>query len=212
LNKIKSNFIKKFFNLLDKDVEVKIEIEKELMPELLLHPNIPKPLHGISPRVIKGREWWDKVRKEAYQKKDFICWACGVHKSKALFHQWLEAHETYEYNYEIGQLNFKGICALCHSCHNYIHSGRMMMLVEEGKMSEEKMNIILAHGENVLKLAGFSKFRSELPEKTKPVKWNEWHMIIDGKKYYSCFSSYEEWFKHYSINNGEGNLSPRTEP
>jgi hypothetical protein len=41
-------------------------------PWLLFHPNIPKPLHGLSPRIIYyllsiilGEKWWNERKKEA---------------------------------------------------------------------------------------------------------------------------------------------------
>ena len=35
-------------------------------PELLLQNSTVKPLHGVVPREILGKEWWDKTRRAAY--------------------------------------------------------------------------------------------------------------------------------------------------
>ena len=72
-------------------------------PKYLTHPNIPKPLHGMNPRSILGKEWWDIKRREAYATHNYCCWACGIPKSKAKYHNWLEGHETYQINYKIGE-------------------------------------------------------------------------------------------------------------
>lgn len=57
-------------------------------PWLLLHPNIPKPLHGLAPRVIKGEKWFNQTKREAKAKLNQHCWACGVHKYDAKYHHW----------------------------------------------------------------------------------------------------------------------------
>jgi len=125
-------------------------------PDILLHPNIVKPLHGVNPREIFGQEWWDVQRREAYAKNSYCCWACGVHKYNALFHPWLEAHETYKIDYAKGIAEMIEIVALCHACHNFIHSGRVLMMVLQGnpEMPEKKAWIIYHRGFSVLKAAG----------------------------------------------------------
>src|SRR3990167_9396936 len=104
------------------DHKMSAGIEKTLVetpnftnPAILLHPNIPKPMHGVNPRTIMGQEWWDEQRQRAYEENNFCCWACGVHKSQAAYHKWLEAHECYEIDYIAGRMYMRIIVALCHS-------------------------------------------------------------------------------------------------
>lgn len=101
-----------------------------------------------------GDEWWDEKRKEAYEAKGFRCWACGVPKKEAAFHPWLEGHERYAFDYKKGRMTFVEVVALCHSCHNFIHSGRLFMEFTAGRVTKEKMERIILHGFNVLKKAG----------------------------------------------------------
>jgi hypothetical protein len=76
-----------------------LDLNRYPLKEILFCPNTPKPLHGMSPRSILGDEWWDKERIKAYRKFFNHCQACGVHKSDALYHRWLEAHEVFNFDY-----------------------------------------------------------------------------------------------------------------
>ena len=106
-----------------------------LFPWLLLHPNIPKPLHGLAPRAILGDSWWGEQKEKARRKSDNCCQACGVFPRQAKYHQWLETHECYSI-YANGKVEFKTCVSLCHSCHNFIHDGRMQMMVKSGEFLE----------------------------------------------------------------------------
>jgi hypothetical protein len=165
----------------------------DFRPELLLHPNIPKPLHGINPRTILGKNWWDIERNKCYIKYNFHCLACGIPKYKAKYHQWLEAHEVYDYKYIDGILTFIELVPLCHSCHNYIHSGRMQHLVNLGKFDYEKQQDILNYGDNIIEKHKLKK--PELPNKC--AEWSKWKMIVFGKEYYSKFKDVNEWIEYY---------------
>ena len=55
-----------------KQLNVKIQAgpSYKLRPELLLHPNIPKVLHGVAPRVVLGAKWWDAERRACYERAE----------------------------------------------------------------------------------------------------------------------------------------------
>ena len=179
-------------------------------PSLLQHLYIPKPMHGISPRVIMGQEWWDAQRQIAYRAEDFCCWACGVHKSQAMFHRWLEAHETYEIDYAQGKMVFRGVVALCHACHNFIHLGRLQQLLEAGEISQAKFNMIVQHGYRVLAEAGLEPWWGtraliepgyKRVEKQPIAAWESWRLVFNVKEYLPVFASHEEWQKFYRDEN-----------
>lgn len=185
-----------------------------LKPEILTHPNIPKPLHGLSPRTIMGEQWWNTTRQQVYKSTEYHCIACGVHKKDAKKYNWLEAHEYWEINYDNGICKVISLEPLCHYCHNFIHSGRLHMIMGKEKSKNEVMEI-LEHGlkilfKNNLKCFPFThKFATDLGCYTNNIdpyiikinpnlSWNEWVLIFEGKEYRSKFKSYEEWKLFYS--------------
>jgi hypothetical protein len=179
----------------------------KLRPELLLHPNLPKPLHGVNPRTINGQNWWDRTRRAVYKTTEFCCLACGVHKSEAKSRQWMEAHEVYDINYEKGQAKFIEVVPLCHFCHNFIHSGRMQALLDKGMLHHSKYIIIIQHGDRILRAAGLEK-KSHLERELefidrerqgKVAEWSRWRLRIGRKLYPPIFKSMKEWEEHYMI-------------
>lgn len=181
-------------------------------PELLMHPNIPKPMHGLNPRTLLGQEWWDAQRQLAYRKNNFCCWACGVHRSQAKHHKWLEAHECYEIDYGKGRIEMKLIVALCHLCHNSIHSGRLNMLLGAGKITQSFYDEVKEHEAHVLSnihglVPELEFLRITLSNRMKAqttsdfAEWDSWRLILEGKEYKPLFTSYEHWRDHYSMYN-----------
>lgn len=183
-------------------------------PEILSSGNIPKPLHGVNPRTILGREWWDKKRQEVYASTDYHCYACGVHKSQAKGPKWLESHESYMIDYEKGIVDITDIVPLCHYCHNFIHSGRLSKIGRSEKSYYEVQDII-RHGLAILgdsKLKAFfwtCEYAESLhinpamygvdrwyPPKSE-VQWGEWRMLFMGNEYKPKFSTFEEWMEYY---------------
>lgn len=195
----------KLRQLLRKAQKMRTNLKKHkppIRPELLLAPNIPRPLHGLAPRTVLGDAWWNKTRKEAYKSTYYHCAACGVHKLKAKGHQWLEGHEVYETDYAAGTSTYIETVPLCHYCHSFIHDGRLQRLVEQGKLSAGKYRAVIEHGQTVLRKAGLSKQKvmeelgvlivnlelsGDLP------KWDDWRLIIDGKSYKPKYKTEEQW-------------------
>ena len=185
----------------------------KLRPEVLTHPNIPKPLHGLNPRTVKGKEWWDKTRFKAQEKYDYCCAACGVPKQEAKKHQWLEGHEYWDINYKTGVCEVIEIVPLCHYCHNFIHSGRLSAVAGKDKPLNE-VREILKHGFKILKENNLKAFEGTIDVairlgvdtlgvsyyQLKPniLKWSDYSMLLEGQQYNSLFKNFKEWEKHYS--------------
>jgi hypothetical protein len=153
----------------------------------------------MSPRSILGDEWWDKERVQAYRKFYNHCQACGVHRSDALYYRSLEAHEVFHFNYPKGRLKLRGIVGICHACHNYIHDGRMENLAHVGLFDEDKRQAILRRGEEILRSAGYSEFKIEDDQLTP--KWQDWHIVVEGKSYFTRYKSLNEWHEYFSYVN-----------
>ena len=172
-------------------------------PELLLHPNIVKPLHGLAPRTLMNKKEWDLERKKAYAKHDYHCMACGIYAPWDIEHerfageQKLHAHEAYDIDYAKRTAKLVEIVAVCPTCHNYIHSGRTQAMYDKGIYDEEDCWYIFTHGDSVLIDEGISPSIKIIDEKTYEDEWGDWSLIINDKEYKSKFNNYEEWRKHY---------------
>lgn len=182
-------------------------------PEILLCPQIPDPMHGVAPRVILGKEWWDKTRRLAYESTNFHCIACGVDKYYAKWHKWLEAHEVYDIDYLLGRMTYLETVPLCHFCHNFIHCGRLQALKDKGEISNEKYHAILDHGLNVLTAAGLKKPLPRGAQDGPMADWGDWRLVLPNPEarrltlakssfketieYPPKFKNLDEWKKEY---------------
>lgn len=168
----------------------KQEVKWVLRPEILCCQKIPKALHGVVPREILGKKWWDETRDAAYRSTDFHCVACGVHKYEAKSRQWLEGHEVYEIDYLSGIAEYKETVPLCHYCHNYIHDGRLKALLEAGRVHHAKYVAVIQHGDDVLKKHSLVRDRYDGPI----ADWSDWRLIINGKTYKPKYASESDHF------------------
>ena len=167
-------------------------------PSILTEANIPKPLHGLNPRTLMGVKWSDIKRKESYVKNDFHCWACGVHKKDAVYHKWLEGHECYNIDYKNGTAEMIEVTALCHCCHNYIHSGHLLMMLESGKIDRERYDYIINHGENIIKDISVKSNPFIVDDSAQMADWEDWRLKIGDSVFKSKFKNFEEWKSFYN--------------
>lgn len=166
----------------------------KLRPEILLGPQIPKPMHGVNPRSVLGREWWDKTRRESYRSTAYHCIACGAWKYEAKGRSWLEGHELYEIDYAKGTMRYTETVPLCHYCHAYVHRGRLEALLEQGKITHAKYVAIVQHGDQVLREAGLS-LGTSMEYNGQFAEWGKWRMLVGRRRVRPKYKDLEAWLK-----------------
>lgn len=182
-------------------------------PYLISYPNIPKPLHGLNPRTIMGRERWDSERQKVYASTDYHCAACGVHKSRAKKHKWLEAHEMFEIDYRKGVADLVEIIPLCRFCHAFIHSGLLRIRARKKEVTAQHVRDVMEHGCEVLRRDNSPIFvgTAELcdlvsvdragilimRQPNKIADWSTWRMVWNGNEYRGKFKSFAQWRRKY---------------
>lgn len=153
-------------------------------PELLVHPQIPRMLHGFNPRTLMGNRWWHKNRWEAFKENNHCCWACGVHRTEAWKYQWLEGHECYRYMWEEGRLILEEIVGLCFACHSFIHDGHLAAMCMGGKITRAEENYVRKRGHDILQENDLLSERA-----TRHLggwdhaPWEEWVMVVEGQEF-----------------------------
>ena len=183
-------------------------------PDILSMPNIPKPLHGLNPRSLMGAKAWDAMRARVYASTQYHCAACGVHKSNAKKHQWLEAHELFDINYRKCRATLTEIVPLCHFCHAFIHSGLTRVRARNKQITPSEVRQIMGHGCDVLRSGGAKIFLGTsqlcqlvgvdcsdiecLPMPSDGGKWSDWRMVWNDMEYRGKFKSINDWQKVYS--------------
>jgi hypothetical protein len=191
------------------EATVKVVEEPELLftrPELLLHPNLPKPMHNLAPRTLMKAKEWNEIRREAYARNNYHCWACGrytafnteLNKFDNDEGTTLDAHEFYRIDYVNKTVELVEIVALCKLCHDYVHSGRLNAMYEKGEKDEEDCWLVYTNGDSVLIDAGLIPI-NVVDDKTYQDEWGEWKLLFNGGEYRSKFKDYWDWFKYYNI-------------
>lgn len=192
---------------------------------LITMPNVPKPLHGLPPRVIMGKTTWDHVRKKCYYDAGYKCEVCGCEPPKGQLH----AHELYSYDYKAGTGKFERCIAICKQDHDFIHSGRLITLYKQGNLLYPKEYVLgvvekgfkLIHDYNCthrnkeplrvystfleyLKVDSIHDEMVELLDKydikfyqhpDEGAAWGDWRLILGNKEYPTPYADMNEWAK-----------------
>lgn len=190
---------------------------------LITMPNVPKPLHGLPPRVIMGKSTWDHVRKKCYYDAGYKCEICGDEPPKGQLH----AHELYSYDYKNGTGKFERCIAICKKDHDFIHSGRLITMLKnknvlyprEYVLSVVEKGFKLIHDYNCLHrnekpLRVYSTFLEYLKVPSihddmirlfdkydirfyqhpdKGADWSDWKLLIGKREYPTPYANIDEW-------------------
>lgn len=170
-------------------------------PRVLLHPQIPKPMHGLAPRVVLGRAWWDVERSAAFASTDNHCLACGAARYDDPAWPHLEGHEEYRINYRRGIMTYVRCVPLCHWCHSFVHAGRTETLFRIGKITRADFDKTMKRANAMLKKA---KLKPRAPYLGPCAAWSAWRLVVNGEEHPPIWRDYAHWAAGHAKINEEG--------
>lgn len=133
---------------------------------------MPETLHGKCPRILLGKEWWDKTRKRIYSKAAGRCMFCGI--NFRLTSRPPEAHERFTYDKKKYIATYVDVVAICYYCHRACHYAHTMRQHRMRPFSPKEQEEIKTR---------IGSLRGYLFEFTDSQRDAEWKVSIDGKLY-----------------------------
>ncbi|OBZ19588.1 hypothetical protein A8L34_05040 [Bacillus sp. FJAT-27264] len=94
---------------------------------------IPKTSYRKNLRYMVREAIWDTIRKQRYQKSEYKCDKCGGRSKE------LHCHEVWEYDDCDEIQTLIELNSVCQMCHHIIHYGQSLILIKEGKLSENEL-------------------------------------------------------------------------
>ena len=199
---------------------------------LITMPNIPKPLHGINPRMIMGEDNWDQLRMKCYIDSSYKCEICG----KLLDDKTIQLHELYKVSRKEKYALFERFIPVCILCHNGIHSGRAISLYRNNNTIFTKAYILTIADHCFSLISNYNKqnntdyrlfktflnylYFPELEQDMRELiskydihfyewrgglgKWTSWRLIYDGKEYFSPYENSDAWREAMRRHNSSG--------
>lgn len=146
--------------------------------KILTQTVLPKSIHNINPRTIMGTVAWNKIKKEKQKLANHHCMCCDEFVPHVPGN-YLQCHEVYDIDMGKRQFRLVDIVCICGKCHDFIHLGRLQMLLKEGKISREYYGEILERGNKLLKENGLKRENLPLAEINNP----SWCLVYNGKTY-----------------------------
>lgn len=146
--------------------------------KILAQSPLPKVIHGINPRNIMGDKAWNKIKKEKQTVANHHCMICNEYVPH-IPGNYLECHEVYDVDISNHIYELVDIVCICRKCHEYIHFGRLQMLLKEGKITYEYYQEIMDRGDNILSQYNLKKEIFDIKE----INNTEWRLKYNGKFY-----------------------------
>jgi hypothetical protein len=125
-----------------------------------------------------GEGKWRKIVMEKQKEANHHCQSCGEYVAHVVG-DYLECHEVYDIDPVKREFKLVGFVCLCKRCHQFIHQGRLRVLLAQGTITEKYYHEIIDHGNRLLENNGLKKNDLSAEEIKNP----NWHLLYEGKKY-----------------------------